>query len=105
MSGLKSSPWHRDQGRHRLASGVTDEVMETQGKNNGYGLTDRELAVVSLVMEGLADEEIAEALGIRDNAVHEHLGNVLGKMGARSRTEVGVRAIKEGFIRPCRTSG
>jgi DNA-binding NarL/FixJ family response regulator len=104
MSGLKSSHWHRDPGRDRLASGVTDEVMETQG-NNGYGLTDKELAVVSLIMEGLADEEIAEALGIRDNAVHEHLCNVLGKMGARSRTEVGVRAIKEGFIRPCRTSG
>jgi DNA-binding CsgD family transcriptional regulator len=68
-----------------------------------YGLTARELAVVSLLIEGLADEQIAGRLGIPLDRVHQDLGNVQGKTGSKSRTEAAIRIIKGGFLRPGHT--
>jgi DNA-binding NarL/FixJ family response regulator len=67
-------------------------------KTNMYGLTYREMAILHLVAEGQADKQIAESLGISTYTVNKHVGNVLGKMEASSRTEAGVRAIKEGIV-------
>ena len=46
----------------------------------------------------MADKQIADALGISMYTVNKHVGNVLGKMNAVSRTEAGVRAVKEGLL-------
>ena len=53
--------------------------------------------MLHLVAEGAADKQIAESLGISIYTVNKHVGNILGKMGAASRTEAGVRAIREGL--------
>lgn len=76
-----------------------DFVLQLKSRNgNAYGLTSRELAVLDLVAEGHADKQIAEALGISTYTVNKHVGNILGKMHAASRTEAGVRAIREDLI-------
>lgn len=77
------------------------DSLRTNGQRtiqNDYGLSSRELEVVRLVTLGMADKEIALALGIRPKTVGKHLENILAKMGCSSRTAVGVRAIKEGLI-------
>ena len=65
---------------------------------NGYSLTFRELTVLHLVAAGKADKEIATVLGISPLTAHKHLANILDKMGAASRTEAGVRALREGLL-------
>jgi PAS domain S-box-containing protein len=65
---------------------------------NGYGLTFRELAVLHLVVAGESDKEIAAVLGISTLTASKHLANILRKMGAASRTEAGVRALREGLL-------
>ena len=65
---------------------------------NRHGLSSREIEVVRLVALGMADKEIALALRIRPKTVSKHLENILAKMGCSSRTEAGVRAVKEGLI-------
>jgi PAS domain S-box-containing protein len=67
-------------------------------RRNPYGLTFREFTVLNLVATGRSDREIAVVLGISPLTVHKHVANVLGKTGAASRTEAGVRALREGLL-------
>jgi DNA-binding NarL/FixJ family response regulator len=61
-------------------------------------LTDRETAVLRLVVAGQRNKEIAAQLGISENTVKFHLRNILEKLHAGSRTEVAARAVREGLI-------
>ncbi len=63
-----------------------------------YGLTFRELTVLHLVTGGRSDKEIGAVLGIRPQTVSKHVANVLKKMKVSSRTQAGVRALREGLI-------
>jgi DNA-binding NarL/FixJ family response regulator len=46
----------------------------------------------------MADKEIAAQLGISPLTAQKHLSNILSKMGAGSRTEAGVRAVRERLV-------
>ena len=63
-----------------------------------YGLTFRELTVLHLVAAGRSDKEIAAELGISPLTIHKHVSNILARMNASSRTEAGVRALREGLV-------
>jgi PAS domain S-box-containing protein len=82
------------QAREELESRVEQQL----GVAGAYELTFRELTVLHLVSSGRADKEIAATLGIRPKTVNKHVQRILHKMGALSRTEVGVRAIREGIV-------
>jgi DNA-binding CsgD family transcriptional regulator len=51
------------------------------------GLTDREREVLELVRQGATNAEIGERLYISAKTVEHHVGRILTKLGARSRTE------------------
>jgi PAS domain S-box-containing protein len=74
------------------------KVEREMERGNRYGLTFRELTVLHLVAAGMADKEIGSQLGISPLTASKHLTNILSKMGAASRTEAGVRALKEGLL-------
>lgn len=61
-------------------------------------LTDRELEVLALVAQGLTNRAIGRKLGISDRTVQGHLANIFGKLGAASRTEAVMAAVKLGWI-------
>ena len=75
--------------------GSVEKVM--LGKNP-YGLTFREFTVLHLAADGEADKAIADQLGISTFTVSKHVANILGKMGAASRTEACVRSLREGLL-------
>lgn len=52
---------------------------------SSYGLSERERAVVGLVVRGASTREISRALYISEYTVQEHLSNVFDKVGARGR--------------------
>ena len=60
-------------------------------------LSPREVDVVRLVTDGLSNDEIGQRLGITSKAVEGHLGRIFTRTGARSRTELAVRAVREGW--------
>lgn len=61
-------------------------------------LTPREVEVLHLLAEGLANKAIARRLAISDHTVKFHVNAILSKLGAQSRTEAVVRATRLGLI-------
>ena len=82
----------------RAREELESRVEQRWGVEGAYGLTFRELTVLHLASSGRADKEIAATLGISPQTVNKHVQRILHKMGASSRTEAVVRAIKEGVV-------
>lgn len=61
-------------------------------------LTPREHEVLQHLAEGLPNREIARRLGISEHTVKFHVGAILGKVGARSRTEAVAHAARLGLL-------
>lgn len=65
-------------------------------------LTPREQQLVSLVAEGLRNEEVGRRLGITEKTVRNHLTAVFHKLGVSGRLELVVWAYERGLARPGR---
>ncbi|MPZ24153.1 MAG: DNA-binding response regulator [Dehalococcoidia bacterium] len=61
-------------------------------------LTDREVDVLRLMALGLPNKAIALRLGISDHTVKFHVGAILGRLGASSRTEAVMIAARQGLL-------
>ncbi len=61
-------------------------------------LTPREIEVLALLAEGLANKAIAAHLGISEHTAKFHVNAILGKLGAESRSEAIVRAARLGLV-------
>jgi DNA-binding NarL/FixJ family response regulator len=61
-------------------------------------LTPRELEVLQLLAEGLANKTIAQRLEISEHTVKFHVNAIMSKLGAQSRTAAVVRATRMGLI-------
>jgi DNA-binding NarL/FixJ family response regulator len=70
----------------------------TQEESEHTELTDREKEVLALVVEGKTNNEIGFMLGISEKTVEKHLEGVYTKLGAVSRVEAAVRAVREGLV-------
>jgi DNA-binding NarL/FixJ family response regulator len=61
-------------------------------------LTERELEVLQLVVEGVTNAEIADRLVISENTVKMHLRNILDKLHLRNRIQAAVYAVRKGIV-------
>ena len=61
-------------------------------------LSERELDVVRLVVEGRSNDEIAVRLGIGAKTVESHLRRLFERLDVASRTELATRALREGWL-------
>jgi DNA-binding NarL/FixJ family response regulator len=50
----------------------------------------------------MSTPEIADELGITRNTLRTHIHNIMGKLGARSKLEAVLTAIREGIVEPPR---
>ena len=79
-------------------------IQEMQGAalspvNPFADLTGRELEVLRMIAEGLANEAIASRLVISEKTVKCHVSNILGKLHVADRTQAAVYAWREGILR------
>jgi DNA-binding NarL/FixJ family response regulator len=63
-------------------------------------LSRRELEVLSVMAEGASDKELAARLFVSVNTVRKHTQNIIRKLGAHSKLEAVVVAVREGLILP-----
>ena len=61
-------------------------------------LTPRESEVLQMLAAGLGNKEIAAKLGISEHTVKFHVGSILGKLGAATRTEAVSLGIRRGLV-------
>lgn len=76
---------------------IKDEEF-TNTKTNNYDLTDRELDVLALIVEGLSNSEIADRLVIAKATAKTHVHSILQKLYVDDRTKAAVIALKEGIV-------
>lgn len=61
-------------------------------------LSERELAILTLVANGLSNREIAERLYLAEGTVKNYVTSLLGKIGARDRTQAALRGRELGLL-------
>ena len=71
---------------------------EIKKSTNSYGLTERELDVLELMVEGLSNPQIADKLVITRATAKAHVHSILQKLCVSSRTQAPVTAMKEGLV-------
>jgi DNA-binding CsgD family transcriptional regulator len=77
---------------------LTAQLEQRRKAADPYRLSPRELSVLQLMADGRMDKEIAAELGIRPMTAQKHVAHILRKMGALSRTDASVRAVREGLV-------
>jgi len=87
-------------GRPALDPSVAARLMHRSGASPAaHGdLTARERDVLRLVVEGLANKQIAQRLGIGEKTIKTHVSRMLAKLGVEDRTQAAVLAIREGLV-------
>jgi two-component system NarL family response regulator len=64
----------------------------------GPDLSAREMEVLSLIVSGLANKQIAHRLSIAEHTVKNHVKNILSKLNVADRTQAATAAIQRGII-------
>ncbi|MCG6138164.1 MAG: response regulator transcription factor [Nostoc sp. LLA-1] len=82
---------------HKNSSPNSDSE-EYQENIDAYTLTERELEVLQLIVEGCSNALIAERLYITVGTVKTHVRNILNKLCADDRTQAAVRALRSGLV-------
>lgn len=60
-------------------------------------LTEREIEVTRLIVQGKSNPEIAQALFISESTVKNHISNILHKLEMKDRVELAILAVREGI--------
>ncbi len=63
--------------------------LDRRGRGRSSGLTEREIQVAHLIRRGARNREVAEALQISEHTVERHVSSILGRLGLRSRWQIG----------------
>lgn len=71
-----------------------------QARERKFGLTPRELEIVSAVVAGYANKEIAAYFKIAEDTVKHHLGNIFDKVGVSTRLELALFAVNHSLPLP-----
>ena len=94
--------WLDPQIARIVLSGINEQKENQQDKtkaaNNKYGLTKKELEVLSLIVEALSNQEIAQRLVVSLSTTKAHVHSILQKLYLTDRTKAAVTAIKEGLV-------
>jgi DNA-binding NarL/FixJ family response regulator len=68
-----------------------------EARQKKFGLTPRELEIVSAVVAGYSNKEIAEYFKISEDTVKHHLSNIFDKLGVSTRLELALFAVNQGL--------
>ncbi len=87
-------------GRSTLSPEAAQALVETtnQPPAPGLDLTEREREVLSLMIEGLNNTQIAGRLTVSPSTIKSHVSNILAKLGVASRTEAVTLALRNHIV-------
>ena len=87
-------------GRATLSPEAAQALVNASSKppSPGHDLTERERVVLSLMVEGLNNTQIAGRLVISPSTIKSHVSNILSKLGVASRTEAVALALRNKLV-------
>ncbi|MBN2085493.1 MAG: response regulator transcription factor [Anaerolineales bacterium] len=87
-------------GRTTLSPDVAEVMVHAAGQppKPGLDLTERERAVLVLMVEGLNNTQIAANLSVSPSTIKSHVSNILAKLGVSSRTEAVTLALRNNLV-------
>jgi DNA-binding NarL/FixJ family response regulator len=92
------------EGKYVIGAGIADDLAQAMRhvgeQPRAYGLTSRELDILSAIVVGDSNRDIAQRFGISLQTVKHHLTNIFDKTGVSSRLELAVLAIRRGLVTP-----
>ena len=78
----------------RVLSRLLETKLERAGADAAVSFTKRELEVLSLLVLGQPNREIASRLGVDEGTVKAHMGRLMRKAGVDNRTALSMRALE-----------
>jgi DNA-binding NarL/FixJ family response regulator len=90
-------------GERVMASAVANRVLEmltgtTSPKEFYDGLTNREIEILKLLANGMANKQIAFRLKISEKTVRNHVSNTYEKLGIYDRAQAVLYAVRKGLV-------
>jgi len=87
-------------GQSTLAPAAAQALAQEAVRSSdlGFDLTERQLEVLALIVEGLSNAQIAERLTISLPTARFHVSTILSKLGATNRAEAAALAVKHRLI-------
>jgi len=82
----------------RVLDPAAAALLPTLGDDPLQQLTPRELEVLKLLAEGLANKAVAKRLGIGEKTVKTHVSSLLAKLGLKDRTQAALYAQARGRV-------
>lgn len=103
VSAIISSVIAVMSGERVMASVVANRVLEmltgTATPKEFYdGLTNREIEILKLLANGMANKQIAFRLKISEKTVRNHVSNMYEKLGIYDRSQAVIYAVKKGLV-------
>lgn len=74
-------------------------AQNISNKKSSYDLSERELDVIKLVIEGSSNQEIANELKLSPDTIKTHIRRIMAKMGVNDRTQIAVKALRERIVK------
>lgn len=83
-------------GRERVLNMIQylKALVESEGKQKkAYGLTHRELQIVSAVVAAMSNKQIGKHFNVAEDTVKHHLQSIFNKLGVNTRLELALFAV------------
>lgn len=81
-----------------LASAIFAGAARRAVESNAKPLTPREIEVLHMLAGGMGNKAIAQRLGISSHTVKYHVGSIMTKLSAASRTEAVTIGLRQGLV-------
>lgn len=81
-----------------VANKIAKPFEEAEESREKVQLTDRELDVLRLIVDGYSNQEISEKLVVSIHTAKAHVCNILQKLSVEDRTQAAIKALKDGIV-------